>query len=166
MSGAKEAKLKEVVEHHLPHEIDMLFGLFMRLSEGITDIHLRNAAMGSFCIHARNLIEFLESVGQGVKAKAVTHDYKAFAGGKIDKTLKDKIQNQIVHLGFGRTMDREQLINRDGCIALARAITTELLIVQRHWRPEYVPTWEIERAGDTVVFKRQPKKDWGGFHEG
>jgi hypothetical protein len=89
----------------------------------------------------RNLIEFLESVGQGVKARAVTYDYKAFVGGKIDKTLKDKIQNQIVHLGFGRTLDRKQLINRDKCLALARAIATELLIVQRHWRPEYVPTW-------------------------
>ena len=60
MSGAKEPKLKEVVEHHLPHEIAMLFGLFMRFSEGIPDIHLHNAAMESFCIHARNLIEFLE----------------------------------------------------------------------------------------------------------
>jgi hypothetical protein len=158
MSGAKEPKLKEIVEHHLAHEIDMLFGLLERLIEGVTDIHLSNAAAESFCVHARNLIDFLESKGKvgRARAKAVTNDYKAFVvGGKIDKAIMDKIHNQIVHLGLGRTLDREQMISPEECFTLARAIFDELLIVQKHWRPEYAPTWQIERARNTVVFKRQ-----------
>lgn len=88
----------------------------------------------------------------------MTYDYRVFGDGEIDKTLKDKIQDQIVHLGYGRTLDRKQLITRNEYIALARAIATELLIVQKHWRPEYAPTWNIKRSGDTVVFTRLPKK--------
>jgi hypothetical protein len=97
MSGGKEPKLKEIVERHLPHEIDMLFAMFARLDEGISDIPLRNAAIESFCIHARNLIEFLEGTGK-VKAKAVTYDYKAFADGKVDRGLVEKLHDQIAHL--------------------------------------------------------------------
>lgn len=96
MSGVSEAKLKEVVEHHLPYEVDMLFATFVKLDHGIADTHTRNATIESFCIHARNLIEFLESDGKGVKSKAVTYDYKAFAGGKIAKALKDKIQIKLL----------------------------------------------------------------------
>jgi hypothetical protein len=141
-----EAKLKEIIERHLRYEIIMLFATFEK-EVIVPDRYIRAALVESFCIHARNLIDFLRgksSKGPRVRATSVTYDYKPFANGKIDKALTDKIEDHVAHLGFGRTSDPKEYINRRDRLALLRSIAVELIVFQQHLRPQYRAPWKIK----------------------
>ena len=53
-----DKKILEFVREHLPYEIDMLRSTYLTLYQGGVDWAIRNALIESFCIHARNLLEF------------------------------------------------------------------------------------------------------------
>jgi hypothetical protein len=134
----------------------MLFATFARLEVPVSDLPTRNALVESLCVHARNLIEFLESTGSGVKARAATYDYKAFANGRIARALVSKINDQIAHLGFGRTCDPNDLIRRPGRLELLRAIAAELIERQKHVRPQYGARWKIEVTDQGASYDPPP----------
>jgi hypothetical protein len=151
-----EAKLVEVIERHLPYEIGMLVftaELLETMQPGNlpdNENAVRNALIESFCIHARNLIDFLAGKRKGVRAKAVTNNYKAFVNGEIDKALTQKIEDQIVTLG--RTSDPSEKINWRVRNILLRAIATELIAFRARLKPQYRHTpWKIEISDDGKV---------------
>ena len=75
----RNAKLKNVIEHHLPYEIRMLFETF-DLAATAPLGSSRVAFVEAFCIHARVLHEFLTGKkGTGVHAKDVTVGYQPLA---------------------------------------------------------------------------------------
>jgi hypothetical protein len=97
----------ELLGHHLVYEIDMLRETHGKLPNDHTV--LNNALIESFCVHARNLIEFFCK-----RAKKYTDDnYRPFAN--VDKNLKAirvRINVQISHIIYaGRTVKDSEKIN-------------------------------------------------------
>jgi hypothetical protein len=61
MAKPNKDKLKEFFVEHLPYEIDMLRDAYVLLETGLLGRVLENLLIESFCVHARNLIEYLPS---------------------------------------------------------------------------------------------------------
>jgi hypothetical protein len=122
----RAAKLKEVIERHLPYEIAGLFRFFQILTDGVPVSGLpgqliHTALVEAFCIHARVLHDFLTNrPGTGVHAKHATHGYKPFANGSIDRKITNKLHDHVAHLTLRRTVKLEEYIGakeRSGKIA-------------------------------------------------
>jgi hypothetical protein len=122
----RAAKLKEVIERHLPYEIAGLFRFFQILTDGVPVSGLpgqliHTALVEAFCIHARVLHDFLTNrPGTGVHAKHATHGYKPFANGGIDRKITNKLHDHVAHLTLRRTVKLEEYIGakeRSGKIA-------------------------------------------------
>ena len=94
----QDPKLLEILQDHLPYEIDMLLGTFRKLELGVVDDMVRNALIESFCIHARSLIDFLNNQ-RGVRASSFTNrSYVPFRDGKIRASVITKLNTQVAHL--------------------------------------------------------------------
>jgi hypothetical protein len=157
-----EAKLVEIMEHHLPYEIGMLVftsRLLETMQPGNLPDHekaMRNALIESFCIHARNLIDFLEGKKKKsrLRAKSVTDGYKP-ASGWIDKALTKKIEDQIAHITINRTLDPSARINGEVRTKLLRAIAKELVAFRKKLRPQYRHTpWRIEVDDEQLLLQK------------
>lgn len=95
---------QEILGHHLPYEFEMLQGTYSMLAKGGHDTIIANALIESFCIHARQLIEFFNNK-QGCKAKEFTGGtYTATHVGSFGNDA-DKLNTQIAHLTRARTDD-------------------------------------------------------------
>ena len=83
----------EILEYHYNYELDMLANTFRLLNDNRIQ---QNALIESFCLHARNLIEFFCDKEKG---QQYTEQYTPFAGKKtrIGK-LNRLINQQISHL--------------------------------------------------------------------
>src|SRR5687768_17188421 len=107
---------------HLPYEIDMLRVAAARLKKINGPGTDTNILIEVFCVHARNLIEFLDGrVGhQGGKGP---DDFKAnqFADGytcavEFLKTTREKINRRIAHLTTERCGDDSEKISVGECL--------------------------------------------------
>ena len=122
--------LMDIIEEHLPYEIDMLRRTYMQLSvlskidpdrEPDEQRATRNALTESFCVHARSLIEFFADNKKGADAVACEFTDNRFtqldrSKGPI-KTIRDiKLNKQIFHLTKNRTIvDSEKFdVGKDG----------------------------------------------------
>ena len=137
-----DADWLEIIEERLPHEIDMLFGTFTRIENGIADVVVRNALTNSLAIQCRNLIEFLAQRSSA----AVTHDYNPFSNRRIDNAIIQKINDQITHLGFG-TVGSEEKLNQRDFVEILGVLCAELIDFRDHLRREYFykTSWKIIR---------------------
>ena len=128
----------EVIEEHLPYEIDLLFGTFTRIENGIADTVVRNALINSLAVQCRNLIEFLAERSSA----AVTDDYNPFSTRRIDKAIIKKINEQITHLGS----THEKLSQHD-FVEVLGVLCAELIDFRDHLRREYLhkTSWKIVR---------------------
>ena len=148
MSQAED-KMLEIMERHLPYEITMLVCSHTALGTMIysKDDHsklVRNSLINSFCIAARNVLDFLLNK-INARASAVTFNYKPFAQGKPEQSLIQKIQDQIAHITLNRTSDPEKKINGVVRDALSRAIIPELIVFRGCLRKKYQHTpWDFE----------------------
>lgn len=133
----------EVIEEHLPYEIDMLFGTFTRIENDIDDIVVRNALINSLAVQCRNLIEFLAERSSA----AVTHDYNPFSKRRIDNSIIKKINDQITHLGLGRTADPDEKLSQRDFVQVLAVVCAELIDFRDHLRREYLykTSWKIVR---------------------
>lgn len=95
---------QDILGHHLPYEFEMLQGTYLALENGGHDTFIANALIESFCIHARQLIEFFSNQ-QGRRAKEFTGGtYAAAHLGSLGDTAT-KLNTQIAHLTGQRTTD-------------------------------------------------------------
>jgi hypothetical protein len=110
--NSAESYDKELFHHHLAYEIEMLREMHIRTGDS-NDTILENAKMESFCVHARNLIEFFQSKKKGMNAKMLTDsDYIPFKHDeRMIRTIKHRISSQITHLIFERTADDSKKID-------------------------------------------------------
>src|SRR6516162_6299974 len=97
--------LLEAFAHHLVYEVCMfrLTYLFLRLPAWSGE--LANAIIESFCVHARNLIDFFseESATPGqsdnfMGAKHFCNGYAAWTEGGPSNDLRGRLNRQISHL--------------------------------------------------------------------
>jgi hypothetical protein len=104
----RSAKLKKVIEDHLPYEIRMLFetyGLAAAAPRGSTP-----HSVGRGILHpcARVLHEFLtDKPKTGIHAKHVTRGYTSFANGAIDPTIIKKLSDHVAHLSTAKHRSRK-----------------------------------------------------------
>lgn len=104
--------LEECREVHFPYELRMLAETYQRL-KGLGPGACRNVLIESFCVHARNLIEFYRGSGKNdhMKAKYFTREgiyrpeYVGDPDGAIGRTLYAKLSQQVMHMSKGRTSD-------------------------------------------------------------
>jgi hypothetical protein len=107
---------------------------------------LANAIIESFCVHARNLIEFFDqksaTPGQArsdyIGAKHFCNGYIPWTKGGPSNDLRGRLNRQISHLTYDRT-ERAELV---------RFIQRELEIFGRCLREPYKEKWPFE---DDVV---------------
>jgi hypothetical protein len=122
----------EILGHHYTYELDMLedtYGL-------IRDTQIKqNAFMESFCIHARNLIEFFRGDGR----QYVETSYTPFATAKsrIDK-LNQILNQQIAHLDIKkRVVNDDEKISNETRYELLKILAKESIEFREHLKPEF-----------------------------
>jgi hypothetical protein len=123
----------ELLGHHLVYEIDMLRETHGKLPDDHTV--LNNALIESFCVHARNLIEFF---GKGAK-KYTDENYRPFANFKKNlKTIRHRINVQISHLIYaGRTVKDSEKINDEDRAEILNFLSEAIADFKAHLLREY-----------------------------
>ena len=112
----------------LPYELMMLEQTFVRLSFPQADGCITNALIESFCVHARQLIDFFENK-KGVRADQFTNGtYKAAHLASVPRSVRKKLNRQIVHVTQKRTADRSEKIGPE---ERAHLLLTLVLEAQR-----------------------------------
>lgn len=135
MKKSREATDEEILGEHLPYELWMLRETFARLSSPPADAVLCNALIESFCIHARQLIEFFENK-QGKQAKEFTGGkYAAVYLSGLTNSERGKINTQIAHLTGMRTVDSAEKIGP----ALRAKLLTALERESQHFYGQLAP---------------------------
>src|SRR5262245_7531592 len=94
---------KELFEHHFTYEVWMLIETRSRLLGSVSDVVVRNALIESFCIHARQLIDFFNGKGGSNASSFADTAYVPFVGGTASSDLIVKLNTQIAHLTYKRT---------------------------------------------------------------
>jgi hypothetical protein len=118
----------EILEYHYNYELDMLANTFRLLNDNRIQ---QNALIESFCLHARNLIEFFCDKNKGHK---YTEKYTPFEGKKtrVEK-LNRLINQQISHLDVSkRTADDSRKISGEQCAELITILITETEKFYKH----------------------------------
>jgi hypothetical protein len=147
--------LTELFEHHLPYEVEMM-RYANRCIESDMDPAAVNIHIEAFCLHVRNLLEFLDykpstpskpskpSKPSSMGDFTVT-TWKPFDGvsrGKIS-TTKRRLNNQISHLGSGeRTSDPTKKISANERFEMMSMIETELGRLPLGLKPEWKASWK------------------------
>jgi len=150
MQMPSAAELKNCFEDHLPYEIDMLRVAAARLSKVKRRGVDANICIEVFCVHARNLIEFLDE-----RKKVQPGDFKAsqFAPGytcKVD--LEDKrvrINKRIAHLTTERVSDPK--ISAAECLVIYPKLEKEI--------ERFMACLTTERRSDLSARFKVPRQD-------
>ena len=143
-----EAQIAAALKEHLPYELDMLEGSFVRLystefADQLKDTVIKNALIEAFWTHARNLVEyFMHSKGDRfsgvVSARDFTNDY--FPDMKM-KTLDQEINAQISHLTYDRKTIEHEKLGGYQMLRVKQSIDRETKRFQELLKPEYRAIW-------------------------
>jgi hypothetical protein len=78
---------------------------------------------------------------------AVTHEYNPFSRRRIDKAIIKKINDQITHLGMGRTAYPTEKLSQNDFVEILGVLCAELIDFRDHLRREYLhkTSWKIVR---------------------
>lgn len=120
-------KIMEFFQRYLHYEVWMLRSTYDLLIQSRSDIVINNALIESFCIHARNLIEFFKN------HKSCDFDPRWFTNNnfRLKRTfvrdgLVRKINTQISHLTCERTTEVASKIGPKDRAELLNSIESEL----------------------------------------
>jgi hypothetical protein len=138
----------EMFERHLPYEIDMLRVTYLMLSTPGAPLwftpNVLNALIESFCVHARNLIEFYIATNsltdETVAAQHFTKDYKAFPN-KLPRRIIGKLNSQITHLSYNREDDSGRKIGHEDRKVIMALLETEMERFATHLNEPYRSKW-------------------------
>jgi hypothetical protein len=155
----KTQAMIEMVNHQVPYEVGMLRCTFLLLSRGVPEgadqRAVLNANIESFCIHARNLIEFFSRESTKPKDKAgarhfTLSSYRAFKMPKTEERLVEKLNEQIAHLSYKRTTkDEEKILGSDRAVLLW-ILEDEIARFGKSLRDEYKALWPQEMVTDRI----------------
>jgi hypothetical protein len=122
----------EILEQHYNYELYMLANTYRLLEDNLVQ---QNALIESFCIHARNLIEFFRGDGR----QYVETTYTPFAASKSRiKKLNPILNHQIAHLDVNnRTAKNSDKISDKNRFELITILNTETVEFQKHLKESY-----------------------------
>jgi hypothetical protein len=147
MSSASASPDELLLECHFVYEIKMLQETYQRCWEEVTNDAdderkiLNNALIESFCIHARNLIEFFRD--KKVRTTYADPTYRAFSlvqPNTMD-TIYERLCAQITHLVYKGTHNRTthalQKINAKDRYEILRILRSEIIEFKGKLVPSY-----------------------------
>lgn len=142
MAASNLASDDDILGHHLPYEIWMLQETHQRLKGAVSDQVVTNALIESFCIHARQLLDFFENK-QGRCAKDFTGGtYNATCLSYL-RTQRTKLNTQIAHLTACRTKDPKEKIGGTDRDKLLKAILREARNFQSNLVGTFAETFKL-----------------------
>lgn len=128
----------EIMNEHLPYELIMLRGTFDQL---VTHTVETNALIESFCIHARQLLDFFEDKeGRTTDARASDFTKTKYQTKHLPPSkdpIRDNINKQIAHITLCRTTDSTEKITGQDMLKLLNALTDEAEKFKKKLKPEY-----------------------------
>jgi hypothetical protein len=144
--------MRELLTHHLRYEIVMLRWTFARFRAPMSHENEKNAFIESFCIHARNLIEFFQGTGNvgGTHAYARhftingIYEVCSLTKTELPEDLYGKLSEQIAHLTYGRTKDSTRQIGAPELRQLFELIEGEVANFGDHLDESFKPYWQDE----------------------
>lgn len=147
--------LMEAFEHQLAYEVNMFRHTYNFLHVPAWSPELANAIIKSFCVHARNLIEFFDqesaTPGQArsdyIGAKHFCNGYIPWTNGGPSNDLRGRLNRQISHLTYDRTSKEEEKIGAKERAELVELIERELEIFSGCLRKPYVEKWPFAKHG-------------------
>jgi hypothetical protein len=155
-----ELAAKNLLERHLPYELDML----ERALEFIVVDHplhrhpaapiLRNLAVEAFWTHARNVNEFMKKSrnknAAGVAAaRDFTEDTKKMRF-KLDEKLEDKINEQISHLQYERPETEDGQLVIDDMQRVYAGINSCVREFEKRLTPDARKIWKTRQPKEYV----------------
>ncbi len=114
---------------------------------------IRNALVESFCIHARNLIDFFNSK-QGLDPRDFAPNYMPTVVNQIDSKLARKLHTQIAHLTYKRTDDPNNKIGAAQRDEFLSRLLYEIDDFSRRLRPEWQALWPYTTTPNSISAKR------------
>lgn len=141
------ASKEEILEEHLIYEIWMLLHTDEALKAPLSTV-TQNALIESFCIHARQLLDFFEN-RQGVHAKEFTTD-GIYEAAHLDglKLQRKKLNTQIAHLTAHRTKDPNRKILEADRILLRDALLREAHHFQSRLQGDFATRFKVPSLAD------------------
>jgi hypothetical protein len=135
--------IARVICEHLSYEISMLTMTNELLNKNIDSEIVRNALFESFCIHARQILDFLNNK-QGTKVNSIadeeflaTKSTEAFA--KYDR----KINTQIAHLTLIRNYQANDRLNNSDRMEILSSILADIQSLSNHIKNSFQKYWNI-----------------------
>jgi hypothetical protein len=146
--------LMEAFEHHLVYEINMFRHAYNFLRVPAWSQEMANALIESFCVHARNLIDFFseysETPGQSrdyIGARHFCKDFQSWTKGGPTDDVKNRLNRQISHLTYDREAATNRKIGPDERNELVELIEREIEIFASHLREPYTARWPFKQNG-------------------
>ena len=127
---------KERLECHYKYEQDMLVATFEALEKDVCKA-VKNALKESFCVHARNIIEFYKKNKNGLCY--AEQSYKPFYGKELEvKNVNRKVNNEVSHLIHDeRTCNDSKKLSDPDRLFLLCAISEETHVFKACLKPKY-----------------------------
>jgi hypothetical protein len=144
----------DIINEHLPYEIDMLRGTWRRLqhicsirvpaNETLDEKIERFSLIESFCVHARSLTDFFDIRGKVKSDDAVSSDFTNTPTASLDATQKDqkalreKLNKQIFHLTTRReTVETKKFDAGSDGVELLQMIEPEIAKFQSNLTTDF-----------------------------
>jgi hypothetical protein len=136
--------LDEYFQKHLPYEIDMMREAILALAtrDKLSRFE-RNAFIETFCLHARNLVEFFGDDGDYGPHAFTDAEFELDSHVISARTLR-RINQQISHLTKRRIDDGRRKIHGGNLKDVHQAIEAEIRHFTQHLKPEWRERWKIQ----------------------
>jgi hypothetical protein len=138
-----------IISEQLPYEINMLRYAYQRLQSPLHEQAEINVFIECFCVHARNLLDFFwykqpKKKNYAVARQFTSGSYNPFGGVNPKANgLCGKLNDQIVHVTYGRTNVTEEKLGDEPRAYLKAVIEKEIGNFTSHLDASYRHLWNI-----------------------
>jgi hypothetical protein len=131
------------IAHTLPYEVWMMRETHHLLREEKHPPPIRNALIESFCIHARNLIEFFKAADCDFDPRRFAKDGSQLQKRFVGDAVLSRIARQIAHISRDRITLVHDKIDREEQDKIKADIEAELARLQQNLTEEYSAKWRV-----------------------
>jgi hypothetical protein len=155
MAKKKQKKPKNITaiqkrdfwEEHLPYEIEMMRATYQLAMQGSATQAMHNAMVESLLVHCRNIIEFLKyNPPCDFSPTFFTESTFRINRNFINKSLYDKINQQISHLTVERTRVTGDKLGPHEWKQIRDAIERELARMEAALTPTARADWKFTKS--------------------